>query len=73
MTKRATTDPSEPSSLDALRGLRGALRLEKLGMTRRGKSGLAEARERLKLKRNADIDAVIAAVEAEIRRRETKS
>ena len=46
--------------------LRGALRLEKLGMKRRGRSALSIAKQEFGLKKTAKIDDALAAVQAEI-------
>lgn len=51
-----------------LASLRGALRLEKVGMTRRGRSALSIAKEQFNLKRTAKVDDAIAVVQAEIDR-----
>jgi hypothetical protein len=48
--------------------LRGALRLEKLGMKRRGLSALTEAKKRFNLKKTSTCDEAFDAVQAEIDR-----
>jgi hypothetical protein len=51
-----------------LAALRGALRLEKVGMKRRGRSALSVAKQEFGLKPRASHDDAIAAVQAEIDR-----
>ena len=46
--------------------LRGALRLQKVGLSRRGASALTIAKREFGLKRSAKIDEAIARVQAEI-------
>jgi hypothetical protein len=48
--------------------LRGALRLEMTGMTRRGQSALSVAKQKFGLKRNATAKQAFDAVQAEIDR-----
>ena len=48
--------------------LRGALRLQKVGLSRRGPSALTIAKREFGLKKSAKIDDAIAAVQAEIDR-----
>lgn len=51
-----------------LAALRGALRLEKVGLKRRGRSALSIAKKEFGLKPRASFDEAIAAVQAEIDR-----
>lgn len=48
--------------------LRGALRLESIGMTRRGASALSVAKRKFGLKRNTTAKEAMAVVQAEIDR-----
>lgn len=68
MNKLLIADTPAEINFWQLASLRGALRLEKVGMTRRGRSALSIAKEQFKLKRSAKVDDALAVVQAEIDR-----